>query len=73
MKVYVRTANAQVGCSDLSGGRTHRCHADARARALKLGELPGDLSFTILGKRFFFPFTTTILLSFLAWLLMRLL
>ncbi|MBX3686204.1 MAG: DUF2905 domain-containing protein [Rhodocyclaceae bacterium] len=43
------------------------------ARALKLGELPGDLSFTILGKRFFFPFTTTILLSFLAWLLMRLL
>ena len=43
------------------------------ARALKLGELPGDLCFTILGKRFFFPFTTTILLSFLAWLLMRLL
>lgn len=43
------------------------------ARALKLGELPGDLSFTILGKRFFFLFTTTILLSFLAWLLMRLL
>ena len=43
------------------------------ARALKLGELPGDLSFRIRGKRFFFPFTTTVLLSFLAWLLMRML
>ncbi|MBX3680904.1 DUF2905 family protein [Cognatazoarcus halotolerans] len=41
------------------------------ARALKLGQLPGDLSLRIRGKHFHFPFTTTILLSFLAWLLLR--
>jgi Protein of unknown function (DUF2905) len=32
---------------------------------LGFGKLPGDLRFTLFGRQFFLPFTTTILLSLL--------
>ncbi len=35
-------------------------------RKLGFGRLPGDLNFTILGREFNLPFTTTILLSLVA-------
>lgn len=41
------------------------------ARRLRLGRLPGDLSFRKDGRDYHFPFTSTLLLSLLAWLLLR--
>lgn len=41
------------------------------ARRLRLGQLPGDLAFRFRGRPYLFPFATTLLLSALAWLLMR--
>ena len=41
------------------------------ARRLRLGRLPGDLHFTLRGRVFHFPFTTTVLLSVLAWVILR--
>lgn len=41
------------------------------AQRLRLGQLPGDFSFRIRGRAYHFPFTTTVLLSTLAWLLLR--
>lgn len=35
-------------------------------KKLPFGRLPGDLRFTIFGREFFLPLTTTILLSLLA-------
>ncbi|NTV11374.1 MAG: DUF2905 domain-containing protein [Zoogloea sp.] len=43
------------------------------ARWLQLGRLPGDLAFTLRGRTFRFPFTSTLLICGLAWVLMRLL
>ena len=40
-------------------------------RRLRLGQLPGDLAFRFRGRAYHFPFTTTALLSFLAWLIVR--
>jgi hypothetical protein len=40
---------------------------------LGIGRLPGDLRFTLMGKTFFFPFASTVLLSLLALLAARLL
>ncbi|AWI80009.1 MAG: DUF2905 domain-containing protein [Betaproteobacteria bacterium HGW-Betaproteobacteria-13] len=41
------------------------------AQRLRLGHLPGDLAFRFRGKAYHFPFTTTVLLSLLAWLILR--
>lgn len=43
------------------------------ARWLRLGELPGDLRLRIGRRTLRLPFTTTLLLSLAAWLLMRML
>lgn len=43
------------------------------ARKLNLGKLPGDFSCRLRGREFQFPFATTIVLSLLLTLLMRLL
>lgn len=40
-------------------------------RALRLGHLPGDLHFRVRGRAFHLPFTTTILMSLIAWLIVR--
>ncbi|KIF80248.1 DUF2905 domain-containing protein [Noviherbaspirillum autotrophicum] len=40
---------------------------------LGIGRLPGDLRFTVFGKKFFLPFASTILLSLAVVLLGRLL
>lgn len=37
----------------------------------RLGRLPGDLSFRLRGRDYHFPLTSTVLLSLLAWLLLR--
>ncbi len=42
------------------------------ARVLRLGRLPGDLRFRLRGRDYVFPFATTLLLSFLLALIMRL-
>ena len=41
------------------------------ARRLRLGHLPGDVGFRFRGRAYHFPFTTTVLLSLLAWLILR--
>lgn len=41
-------------------------------KKLGLGRLPGDLRFTLFGREFFLPLTTTILLSALASLISKL-
>jgi hypothetical protein len=41
------------------------------AQRLRLGHLPGDVAFRFRGKAYHFPFTTTVLLSLLAWLILR--
>ncbi len=41
-------------------------------KKLGLGRLPGDLRFTLFGREFFLPLTTTILLSALASLMSKL-
>ncbi len=43
------------------------------ARTVRLGRLPGDLSFTFRGRAYHFPFTSTVLLSLLAWLALQVL
>lgn len=40
-------------------------------RTLRLGHLPGDLHFRVRGRAFHLPFTTTILMSLIAWLIVR--
>jgi hypothetical protein len=39
---------------------------------LGIGRLPGDVRFTVLGKKFFLPFASTILLSLLVFTVARL-
>jgi len=39
---------------------------------LRLGSLPGDLTVRLRGRRYVFPFTSTLILSLLAYLLLRL-
>ncbi len=41
------------------------------ARSLRLGRLPGDLHFTFRGRAYHFPFTSTVLLSLVAWAILR--
>lgn len=41
------------------------------ATRLRLGHLPGDLHFRLFGRAFHLPFTSTILLSLVAWLILR--
>ena len=41
------------------------------ARRLRLGRLPGDVRFTVRGRAFHFPFTTTILFTLVAWAALR--
>lgn len=43
------------------------------ARILGLGSLPGDVAFRFRGRTYVFPFTSTLLLSLLAYLLFRIL
>lgn len=40
-------------------------------RTLRLGHLPGDLHFRLRGRAFHLPFTSTILLSLIAWAILR--
>lgn len=40
------------------------------SRHLRLGHLPGDLHFTVRGKPYHFPFTSTVLLSGVALLIL---
>ena len=41
------------------------------ARHLRLGGLPGDITLQRGGRRWRLPFTSTILMSLLAWLILR--
>jgi hypothetical protein len=41
------------------------------AKRLRLGRLPGDLAFRFRGQPYHFPFTTTVLISLVAWLILR--
>ena len=41
------------------------------ATRMRLGRLPGDVAFRFRGRAYHFPFTTTVVLSLLAWLIMR--
>lgn len=43
----------------------------ALSRTLRLGRLPGDLNFTFRGRAYHFPFASTVLLSLVAWLILR--
>lgn len=43
------------------------------AQRMRIGRLPGDVTVRWRGRDYFFPFTTTVLLSLLATLLFRLL
>lgn len=40
---------------------------------LGVGRLPGDIRFTLFGKKFFLPFASTVLLSLLVFVVARLL
>lgn len=40
-------------------------------RSMRLGRLPGDLHFRVRGREILLPFTSTILLSLCAWLILR--
>lgn len=46
-------------------------YRDALSRHLRLGRLPGDLNFRFRGREYRFPFVSTVLLSLLAWLILR--
>lgn len=46
-------------------------YRDALSRHLRLGRLPGDLNFRFRGRAYSFPFASTVLLSLLAWLILR--
>lgn len=41
------------------------------ARFIRFGQLPGDFAFRFRGRRYVFPFATTIVLSLLLWLVSR--
>ena len=41
------------------------------ARRLRLGSLPGDCAVRFRGREYHFSFTTTVLLSLVAWLIVR--
>ncbi|MFN3984897.1 MAG: DUF2905 family protein [Rhodocyclaceae bacterium] len=41
------------------------------ARSFRLGRLPGDLNFRFRGRDYQLPFTSTLLLSLLAWGILR--
>lgn len=41
------------------------------ARTLRFGRLPGDLHFSFRGRPYHLPFTSTLLLSLLAWTILR--
>lgn len=41
------------------------------ARTLRLGRLPGDLNFSFRGRAYHLPFTSTVLLSLCAWVILR--
>ncbi len=42
------------------------------ARFIRFGQLPGDVTFRFRGRDYVFPFTTTLLLSLILWLVSRL-
>ena len=42
------------------------------ARRFGIGQMPGDLHFTLRGKAYLFPLASTLILTFLAWLIGRL-
>jgi hypothetical protein len=42
------------------------------ARFIRLGQLPGDIAFRFRGRSYFLPFTTTVILSALLFLISRL-
>ena len=44
----------------------------ALSRTMRLGRLPGDLHFTFRGRPYYFPFASTVLLSLIAWVILRL-
>jgi hypothetical protein len=41
------------------------------ARFIRFGQLPGDVVFRFRGRTYSFPFTTTVILSVLLWLVSR--
>lgn len=41
------------------------------ARFIRFGKLPGDMAFRFRGRTYTFPFTTTIILSLMIWLVAR--
>lgn len=41
------------------------------ARLIRFGKLPGDMAFRFRGQTYNFPFTTTVILSLLLWLIAR--
>lgn len=41
------------------------------AQRLRLGRLPGDVAFRFRGRAYHFPFATTVLLSLIAWFILR--
>lgn len=43
----------------------------ALSRSLRLGRLPGDVHIRLRGRAYHFPFTSTVLLSLLAWAIVR--
>lgn len=43
----------------------------ALSRRLRLGRLPGDISFSFRGRPYHFPFATTVVLSLVAWAILR--
>lgn len=43
----------------------------ALSRRLRLGHLPGDVHLRFRGRAYHFPFTSTVLLSLLAWVIVR--
>ena len=42
------------------------------ARFIRFGQLPGDITFRVRGRKYSLPFTTTLIMSVLLWLLSRL-
>jgi hypothetical protein len=42
------------------------------ARRFGVGHMPGDMRFTVRGREYLLPLTSTLILSFLAWLVGRL-
>ena len=42
------------------------------ARRFGIGRMPGDLRFTLRGREYLLPLASTLILSFLAWIIARL-